>query len=374
MNSDFWRGKRVLLTGHSGFKGAWLSVWLHGLGADVIGYALPQVNSSSLFCKAGIEKLLQHNDGDIRDLAKLKVVVAHAEPEIVIHMAAQSLVRESYADPVGTFGTNVMGTAHLLEAIRHTKGVRAVVVVTSDKCYENREWPWGYREIDPLGGYDPYSSSKGCAELVAAGYRRSFFSRESFAQHGVAIASARAGNVIGGGDWGKDRLVPNVIAALIAAQRPLIRYPHAIRPWQHVLDPLSGYLLLAEHLWTGGFEFAEAWNFGPSEHSICSVASLVERICALWGRSGGWHCDVSEPLHEAVYLKLDSSKARTRLGWQPRWSLETALVKTIEVYRVFADGGNVGEIVRRQIEEYCGTGVTELPARWQQALSRATMQ
>jgi CDP-glucose 4,6-dehydratase len=373
VNSAFWRGKRVLLTGHSGFKGAWLSIWLHGLGAKVIGYALPPVDSSNLFCKAGIEKLLQHNDGDIRDLAKLKVVVARAQPEIVIHMAAQSLVRESYADPVGTFGTNVMGTAHLLEAIRHTKGVRAVVVVTSDKCYENREWPWGYREIDPVGGYDPYSSSKGCAELVAAAYRRSFFGSESFAQHGVAVASARAGNVIGGGDWGKDRLVPDVIAALIAEERPLIRYPHAVRPWQHVLDPLSGYLLLAEHLWVGGPEFAEAWNFGPSEHGVCSVASLVERICVLWGRSADWHYNVIEPPHEAVYLKLDSSKARTRLGWQPRWSLEMALARTIEVYRVIADGGNVGEIARRQIDDYSGTAVSEFPARWLQALNRVTM-
>jgi CDP-glucose 4,6-dehydratase len=282
------------------------------------------------------------------------MVVERTRPEIVIHLAAQSLVRESYVNPVGTFGSNVMGTVHLLEAVRQTKGVRVVIVVTSDKCYENREWPWGYRETDPVGGRDPYSSSKGCAELVVAAYRRSFFGPESFAKHGVAVASVRAGNVIGGGDWAKDRLVPDVIRALMAGERPLIRYPHAIRPWQHVLDPLAGYLLLAERLWLAGPDFAEAWNFGPTDQNTCSVGSLVERLYALWDDAPEWEFDNNEQPHEAAYLKLDSSKARARLGWKSRWSLETALQKTIEAYHSHAKGGDMSEIIRRQVREYAG--------------------
>ena len=352
MNSTFWRGKRVLLTGHTGFKGAWLAIWLHELGADVSGYALPPEQTPNLFSAARIEKLLHHNEGDLRDLSKLMTVVTRARPEIVVHMAAQALVRESYADPVGTYGSNVMGTVHLLEAVRQTDGVRAVVVVTSDKCYENREWPWGYRESDPVGGHDPYSSSKGCAELVVAAYRRSFFVSESFGKPGVAVASVRAGNVIGGGDWARDRLVPDVIRALMAGERPLIRYPHAIRPWQHVLDPLSGYLLLAERLSIAGPDFAEAWNFGPPDQNACSVGTLVERLYALWGHAAEWDFDNNDQPHESVYLKLDSSKARARLTWKSRWPLETALQKTIQAYRSHAEGVDMSEIIRRQVHEY----------------------
>jgi len=348
MNKEFWRGKRVLLTGHTGFKGAWLAIWLHELGARVTGFSLPPIGDPNLFSMAGIAKLVDHHEGDLREFAQVKDVVAGARPEIVVHMAAQSLVLESYADPVGTFATNVMGTVHLLEAIRQAGGVRAVLVITTDKCYQNREWLWGYRETDRLGGHDPYSTSKACAELVVAGYRQSFFDLQTYSRHGVALASARAGNVIGGGDWSKDRLVPDVMRALAAGRRPLIRYPQAVRPWQHVLDPLRGYLMLIERMWTAAQDFAEAWNFGPPEASACSVGSIVQQLCALWGDGAGWECDESDRLHEAHYLKLDSSKARARIGWQPRWPLETALRKTVEAYRA----KDIGEVVRRQIHEH----------------------
>lgn len=283
MLANFWEGKRVLLTGHTGFKGGWLSLWLQSLGANVTGYALLPPTQPSLYEVARVGDGMYSHIADIRDLDRLVAVMRETRPEIVIHMAAQPLVRYSYVNPVETYATNVMGTVNLLEAVRQVGGVRVVVNVTSDKCYENREWIWGYREHDPMGGYDPYSSSKGCAELVAAAYRNSFFNPEAFGTHGVALASVRAGNVIGGGDWAEDRLIPDFMRAIMAGRAVVIRSPHAIRPWQHVLEPLSGYLLLAQHLWTDGPAFAEGWNFGPVDEDAKPVEWIVEQLTGLWG-------------------------------------------------------------------------------------------
>ena len=282
-SADFWRGKRVFLTGHTGFKGSWLSIWLHSLGAEVTGYALEPPTDPSLFSLAGVDGLLTSIIADVRDLERLQAEMVHAAPEIVIHMAAQPLVRDSYKIPVETYATNVMGTVHLLEALRSCPALRAVVNVTTDKVYENREWLWGYREIEPMGGYDPYSNSKGCSELVTAAYRSSYFNPLDYSRHGVAVATARAGNVIGGGDWANDRLIPDVVRSILAGEPVQIRNPGAIRPWQHVLEPLSGYLTLAEHLFAGGARYAQGWNFGPAEEDARPVAWLVERLCSDWG-------------------------------------------------------------------------------------------
>ena len=348
---EFWAGKRVLLTGHTGFKGSWLALWLQQLGAQVTGYALAPPTVPSLFALARIGELIDSHLGDVRDGATLAEVVAAARPEIVLHLAAQPLVRESYRLPQETYATNVMGTVHLLEAVRRCDSVRAVVNVTTDKCYDNREWCWGYRENEPLGGFDPYSSSKACAELVSAAYRTSFFSAAG-AQSGVALATARAGNVIGGGDWAGDRLVPDCLRALLADAPVRIRNPHAIRPWQHVLEPLSGYLLLARRLYEAGAEFAEAWNFGPAETDARPVAWIVERLCGLWGESAGWQLDPGEHPHEANYLKLDCSKARTRLGWSPAWNLGEALEAIVAWTRAYKDGADLRAFTLSQIETY----------------------
>lgn len=332
VDAQFWRGRKILLTGHSGFKGAWLSLWLGLLQAEVIGYSLPPPTVPSLFELARLQDSMISVEGDVRNLEHLSQTISTHRPEIIIHLAAQALVRQSYVDPLETYATNIMGTVNLLEAIRHSQGVKAVIVVTSDKCYENREWCWGYREIEPMGGADPYSSSKGCAELITAAYRNSFFPANSYSQHGVALASVRAGNVIGGGDWAKDRLIPDLIKAFVNGEKAKIRYPNAQRPWQHVLEPLQGYIVLAQKLYHHGPEYGEAWNFGSSDKDVYPVARLVEHLCQSWGPEAQWEIDQGAHAHEAIFLKLDSSKARQRLGWQPRLTLEQALEWTAAWY------------------------------------------
>lgn len=353
MDLEFWKGKTVFLTGHTGFKGGWLSLWLRRLGANVIGYSLLPPTQVNLFDCAAVADGMNSIIGDVRDGSQLSRAVADCRPDIVFHLAAQPLVRDSYRLPVDTYTTNVIGTVNLLEAVRICPSVKAVVIVTTDKCYENREWVWGYRENEALGGFDPYSSSKACAELVTSAYRRSFFSDGS----GVALASARAGNVIGGGDWSSDRLVPDCILALQAGKLVPIRNPRAIRPWQHVLEPLSGYLSLARRLYEEGAAFADAWNFGPSDEDARSVEWVVQRICALWGDGARYEIDKGTHPHEATYLKLDCSKARTCLGWRPRLNLETALSWSVEWYRALRDGGNARSLVDDQIHRY--EGLTE---------------
>ena len=352
MNPAFWKGKRVLVTGHTGFKGSWLSLWLQSMGAQVVGYALAPPTNPSLFEVAEVGKGMTSIIGDIRDLGTLRVMFAEHKPEIVIHMAAQPLVRYSYVEPVETYSTNVMGTVNLLEAVRSTQSVKAVVNVTSDKCYENREWAWGYRENEAMGGYDPYSNSKGCAELVTAAYRNSYFHPEKYAQHGVAVASARAGNVIGGGDWAEDRLIPDVMRAITLGKPVSIRSSHAIRPWQHVLEPLSGYLLLAQELYEDGIDYAEGWNFGPNDEDAKPVQWIVEKLSKAWGEGASWVLDGNEHPHEAHYLKLDCSKAKMRLDWHSRWHLEDALDAIIDWHRSYRDGKDMRELTLRQISTY----------------------
>jgi CDP-glucose 4,6-dehydratase len=354
MFGNVYKGKKVLITGHTGFKGSWLCLWLHTLGAKVTGYALDPPTNPSMFKICRIDEIMTSISGDVRDLALLKQALSEATPEIVIHMAAQAIVRESYNDPLTTFSTNIMGTVNLLEAVRHVGSVRAVIVVTTDKCYENRDGVWGYRENEPLGGHDPYSSSKACAELITAAYRRSFFGvphRNSKDLHQPYLATARAGNVIGGGDWARDRLIPDYIRALVAGEKILIRYPLAVRPWQHVLEPLGGYLILAAQLSVEGAPFAEAWNFGPSDEDARSVGWVVERI-AKTVPGFVWEKDKEDQPHEASYLRLDSSKARIRLGWRHRWSLETALDKTMAWYEAWRQGKDMRGFSIRQIADY----------------------
>jgi CDP-glucose 4,6-dehydratase len=347
VTSDFWRGKHVLLTGHTGFKGAWMSLWLYSMGAKVHGFALAPPTSPSLFVEAKVSDLIQSNLGDIRDFESISKVVNDFKPEVVFHMAAQPLVRYSYDEPLETYATNVMGTAHLLESIRHIDTVRAVVNVTTDKCYENREWVWGYREDEAMGGYDPYSSSKACSELVTAAYRRSFLDKA-----GIAVATARAGNVIGGGDWAKDRLVPDILRAFENMQPVTIRNPNSIRPWQHVLEPLSGYLLLAEKLCTDPNVFSGAWNFGPQVDDAKSVGWIVEAMTNKWGKDASWSVDKGDHPHEAHYLKLDISKVRQTMGWSPRWTLDKALDHTVAWHTSWLQGNDVRSQCIKQIEDY----------------------
>lgn len=352
MNPQFWQHKRVLLTGHTGFKGSWLTLWLQQLGATVTGYSLPPPTQPNLFESAKVATSMNSIHGDIRDFEHLRAVMTECQPEIVIHLAAQALVRYSYEHPVETYSTNVMGTVNVLEAVRLTKGVKVVIVVTSDKCYDNKEWIWAYRENEPMGGYDPYSNSKGCAELVTAAYRNSYFNPPHYESHGVAVASTRAGNVIGGGDWAKDRLIPDILQAFLAQRPVIIRQPNAIRPWQHVLEPLHGYLLLAERLWEQGPAFAEGWNFGPPESEVKPVSWIVERLAQLWGESGHWECDASPQPHEANYLKLDCSKAQARLHWRPQLSLENSLEWIVEWYRGFRDQVDLHQLTELQLNRY----------------------
>lgn len=343
----FWQGKRVLVTGHTGFKGSWLALWLHSLGAKVHGYSLSPPTPINLFSEARVADVLQdHVTADVRDRQALQQAVLAAAPEVVFHLAAQPLVRHSYREPVETYATNVMGTVNMLEAVRGCESVRVVVNVTTDKCYDNREWVWGYREGEPLGGADPYASSKACAELVTAAYRSSFL-----AQAGIAVATARAGNVIGGGDWADDRLVPDFFRA-VREGRPLqVRYAGATRPWQHVLEPLSGYLSLAERLAQGDSRHASAWNFGPADEDAVPVRQLLDRLVRKVP-GAVWH-EAEEPtLHEAGYLKLDSSKARSELGWQPRWGLDAALHRIVEWDRAWRAGEDVQAVCLKQIEAH----------------------
>ena len=358
VNPEFWRGKRVFVTGHTGFKGSWLCLWLQELGADVHGYALAPNTEPNLFTLARVADGMQSQIGDVRDLAALQAALHRAQPEIVLHLAAQPLVRASYADPVTTYATNVMGTVHLLEAVRHANSVRAVVNVTTDKCSENREWDWGYRESDPMGGYDPYSNSKGAAELVSAAYRSSFFNPATHAQHGVALATARAGNVIGGGDWAADRLIPDLLAALQAERPAQIRNPHATRPWQHVLEPLRGYLQLAERLYTEGPAFAEGWNFGPADEDAKPVGWIAAELTRLWGGNARWATDGGEHPHEAHYLKLDISKARARLQWTPQLRLPEALRLTVDWARQHQAGNDMRAATLLQIQKYQAQAAT----------------
>ena len=352
MKPEFWRGKRVFLSGHTGFKGSWLSLWLQSLGAQVTGYALPAPTNPSLFDIARVADGMASVIADIRDLATLQQAMQSAQPEIVIHMAAQPLVRESYRNPVDTYATNVMGTVNLLEAVRHTPGIKAVVNITTDKCYENREWVWGYRENEPMGGYDPYSNSKGCAELVSAAYRSSFFNPKDYERHGVAMATVRAGNVIGGGDWAQDRLIPDILAAFEAGTPVHIRNPNAIRPWQHVLEPLRGYLTLAERLYEQGAAYAEAWNFGPREEDAKTVGWIVKQLALLWGAGASWEIDAGEHPHEAHYLKLDISKARSLLDWHPALNLQQALELIVAWTQARQAGQDMRQQTLTQIQAY----------------------
>ena len=349
---SFWAGKTVLLTGHTGFKGSWLSLWLQSMGAKVIGYSLTPPTKPSLFEVANVAENMTSILGDVRDFSALSVVFEKYQPEIVIHMAAQALVRYSYINPIETYATNVMGTVHVLEAARLTKSVRAIVNVTSDKCYENKEWVWGYRENEPMGGYDPYSNSKGCAELVTAAYRNSYFHPEKYKEHGVVLASGRAGNVIGGGDWAEDRLIPDIMRAITQGNPVNIRNPHAIRPWQHVLEPLSGYLQLAQKLYEEGASYAEGWNFGPGDEDAKPVQWIVEKLTQSWGEGASWKLDEGNHPHEAHYLKLDCSKAKARLDWQPRWSLETTLSTIVDWNKKYQQGVDMKKVSQQQIEDY----------------------
>ena len=352
MKSSFWKNKSVFVTGHTGFKGSWLCLWLQSIGAKVTGYATDPPTSPSLFELAEIARGMTSIKGDVRDAAVLLKALRAAKPEIVIHLAAQPLVRESYADPVTTYSTNVLGSVHLLDAVRQTGGVKAVVVITSDKCYANREWFWSYREKSMLGGDDPYSSSKACVEMIVRSFRKSFFDSRLFAQHGVSVASARAGNVIGGGDWANDRIVPDTIRSLLDEKPIVIRNPHSTRPWQHVLEPLNGYLNLAEALYNGGPRYAGAWNFGPFDYNDKTVGWIVEQLYSLWGVQFSWKRDEKPGPHENTYLKLDSSKARALLNWRPKLDLETTLTWIVNWTKAWQSGACMREVTEAQIQEF----------------------
>ena len=357
INRQFWQGKRIFLTGHTGFKGSWLSLWLSRMGAQVTGYSLDPPTQPSLYQVARVQEVIHRSHiQDIRDAPRLQAALQEARPEMVFHLAAQPLVRESYLDPVETYSVNVMGTLILLEAVRKTPGVRLMVNITSDKCYENREWAWGYRENEAMGGWDPYSSSKGCAELLTASYRRSYFLPQSGQPKPVLLASARAGNVIGGGDWANDRLVPDVMRALMDGREVLIRNPRSIRPWQHVLDPLSGYLTLAQALDEKEGTLADGWNFGPESQEALDVEQVVRQLCVKWGGGAGFQLDQGVHPHEAHYLKLDCSKARDLLGWRPGWNIDQGLEATVEWTRAYQNQQDMRAFTQAQIDTYMDIG------------------
>ncbi|MBM6997240.1 CDP-glucose 4,6-dehydratase [Paenibacillus sp. DXFW5] len=357
-NNEFWKGKKVFITGNTGFKGSWLSLWLLQMGAEVTGFSLEPPTKPSLYELLGLNRHMNTYIHDVRDLSMLTNAVTQVNPDVVFHMAAQPLVRESYTDPTGTYAVNVMGTVNLLESVRYlsTRGQykkRAIINVTTDKCYENREWDWGYREIDALGGYDPYSNSKACSELVTASYRHSFFNPHSLESHGVLLASARAGNVIGGGDWAVDRLIPDSIKSLLNHEPIRVRNPLSIRPWQHVLEPLNGYMLIAQNMYESGGDFATSWNFGPNDVDTLSVESVVQRICTLWGGEASYSIqDNNLQVHESRFLKLDCSKAKSQLGWSPRFSLDEALMATVDWYKAYRNSENVENLCSNQIAQY----------------------
>lgn len=348
VNADFWKGKKVFLTGHTGFKGSWLSLWLQSLGVEIKGFALEPPTTPSMFEQANVAQGMESEIGDVRDLAAVTGSMTAFNPDILIHMAAQPLVRFSYREPVETYATNVMGTVHVLEAARQCRNLRAIVNVTTDKCYENREWVWGYRENEPMGGHDPYSNSKGCSELVTAAYQKSFFNTSSRA----SLASARAGNVIGGGDWAEDRLIPDIIRAFEKQQPVIIRNPLATRPWQHVLEPLSGYLILAEKLYMEGTSYAEGWNFGPRDEDVKSVEWILTRMVQKWGGGASWKLDSNPQYHEAQLLRLDIRKAAAYLNWHPRWSLVQALDSIIDWHQCWLSEENIHQKTLEQIIQY----------------------
>jgi CDP-glucose 4,6-dehydratase len=345
---NFWQGKTVLVTGHTGFKGSWMSLWLQQLGADVVGYSLAPPTEPSLFKDARVNEGIQSNEADIRDLSRLQDVIANTKPDVIFHLAAQPLVRYSYDHPIETYETNVMGTVNVLEAARREASVKAVVCITTDKCYENREWVWGYRENEAMGGYDPYSSSKGCSELVISAYRNSYFS----SGEGPAVASVRAGNVIGGGDWAEDRLIPDIVRAMMKNEGVIIRAPKSIRPWQHVLEPLSGYMLLAERLWDEKNSYADAWNFGPNDEDAKPVEWIVERLTQSWGEGAHWELDKDVNPHEAQYLKLDISKVKSLLGYEPRLDLGTTLEWVTQWYKAYHNGDDMRQMTQQQIVQF----------------------
>jgi CDP-glucose 4,6-dehydratase len=360
INREFWADKKVFITGHTGFKGSWLCLWLISLGAKVTGYALEPPTTPSLFSLCNIDSKIKSIRGDIKDKEKICQALIDSDPDIVFHMAAQPLVRDAYRFPIETYEINVMGTAYLLDGVRYAieqgKKIKALVNVTTDKCYENKEWSWGYREIDQLGGYDPYSNSKACSELVTDSYRKSFFHSENYDIHGLGIATARAGNVIGGGDWAADRLIPDCMRALLNGETIRIRSPHSIRPWQHVLEPLSGYLTLAERLYKDGDKYSEAWNFGPNELDVMPVEWIVKEICKKWDITAQYEINKGPHPHEATYLKLDCSKAKMKLGWHPKWNLEHAIEKVMEWTRAYKEKQDLSAVCLKQIKEYenCG--------------------
>jgi CDP-glucose 4,6-dehydratase len=359
--NPLWQGRRVLVTGDSGFKGSWLALWLHAMGAKVTGFSLPPPSHPSLFDAARLDQLIDHVEGDVRDPAAVHGVMEQARPEIIFHLAAQPLVRLSYEQPVETFATNVMGTVHVLDAARHVGGVTGIVCVTSDKCYENREWAWPYRESDPMGGHDPYSSSKGCAELAVSAWRRSYFQ-----DSGPALASVRAGNVIGGGDWAADRLVPDLVRAFAAGVAPLIRSPESVRPWQHVLEALGGYVMIAERLLAGERHFAEAWNFGPADEDARPVRWIVDHMRTAWseGAAPATLDDGPRP-HEAGLLRLDCSRARSALGWQPALRLADTIDWIVEWHKRVDVGEDARTITLEQIDRYrqrTGRGIVQAAA------------
>ena len=357
VNPDFWKGKKVFLTGHTGFKGSWLSLWLSSMGAKVTGYSLMPNTTPNLYNVLGIDSRIEKSHiADIRDTANLQKAMTEARPDVVIHMAAQALVRESYINPLETYAVNVFGTASILDAIRQIPEVRGVVIVTTDKCYENKEWEWGYRENDPLGGYDPYSSSKACAELVTAAYRQSFFNPLDYSKHGVAIASARAGNVIGGGDWSADRLIPDLLIGFEQGNSVRIRNPNAIRPWQHVLEPLSGYLTLSEYLLSAdGVQYSGAWNFGPADSDARSVQWIADEMVRKIGGTASWVRDQDPQPHEANYLKLDCSKSYARLGWKPRWDLSKTLSSIVDWQHSYSLSSDMHSLTLEQIAQFLAT-------------------